>query len=61
MQNDRSRDNCGTAFAHHERLSSSKLGWVETGGPHQSRPGTEGVHLRQSPHHCGRDKEGLRE
>ena len=34
-RNDRSRDNRGTAFAHHERLPSSKLGWVETGGTHQ--------------------------
>ena len=35
-QNDRSRDNRGTAFAYHERLPSAKLGWVETGGTHQS-------------------------
>ena len=34
--NDRSRDNRGTAFAHHERLPSAKLGWVETEGTHQS-------------------------
>ena len=59
-RNDRSsRDNRGTAFAYHERLPSTKLGWVETGGTHQSRPGTEGVRLRQSRHHCGRDRGGL--
>ena len=53
-RNDHSRDS--TAFAYHERLPSAKLGWVETGGTHQSRPGTEGVRLRQSRHHCGRDR-----
>ena len=58
-RNDRSRDDRGTAFAYHERLPSAKLGWVETGGTHQSRPGTKGVRLRQSRHHCGRDKGGL--
>ena len=35
---------------------SAKLGWVETGGTHQFGPGTEGVRLRQSGHHCGRDR-----
>ena len=25
-------------------------------GTHQSGPGTEGVRLRQSRHHCGRDR-----
>ena len=35
-RNDRSMDNRGTAFAYHERLPSAKLGWVETGGTHQS-------------------------
>ena len=30
-------------FAYHERLPSAKLGQVETGGTHQSEPGTEGV------------------
>ena len=35
-RNNRSRDNRGTAFAYHERLPSAKLGWVETGGTHQS-------------------------
>ena len=35
-RNDRGRDNRGTAFAYHERLPSAKLGWVETGGTHQS-------------------------
>ena len=44
-RNDRSRDNRGTAFAYHERLPSAKLGCVETGGTHQSGPGTEGVRL----------------
>ena len=58
-RNDRSRDNRGTSFAYHERLPSVKLGWVETGGTHQSGPGTKGVHLRQSRHHCGRDRGGL--
>ena len=46
-RNDRSRDNRGTAFAYNERLPSAKLGCVETGGTHQSGPGTEGVRLRQ--------------
>ena len=56
-QNDRSRDNNrGTAFAYHERLLSAKLGWVVTGGTHQSGPGTEGVRLHQSRHHRGRDR-----
>ena len=55
-RNGRSRDNRGTAFAYHQRLSSAKLGWVETEGTHQSRPGTEGVRLRQRRHHCGRDR-----
>ena len=56
-RNDRSRDNRGTAFfAYHERLPSVKLGWVKTRGTHQSRPGLEGVRLRQSRHHCGRDR-----
>ena len=55
-RNDRSRDDRGTAFAYHERLSSAKLGWVETGGTHKSKPGTKGVRLRQSRHHCDRDK-----
>ena len=59
--NDRSRDNRGTAFAYHERLLSAKLGWVETGGAHQSEPSTEGVRLHQSRYHCGRDRGGLRE
>ena len=58
-RNDRSRDNRGTAFAYHERLPFAKLGWVETGGTHQFRPGTEGLRLRQSRHHCDRDKGGL--
>ena len=35
-RNGRSRDNRGTAFAYHERLPSVRLGWVETGGTHQS-------------------------
>ena len=35
-RNDRSRDNRGTAYAHHERLPSAKLEWVETGGTHPS-------------------------
>ena len=60
-RNDRSRNNRGTAFAYHERLPFAKLGWVETGGTHQSGPGTEGVRLRQSRHHCGRDRGSLRE
>ena len=34
-RNDRSRAS-GRAFAYHERLPSAKLGWVETGGTHQS-------------------------
>ena len=55
-RNDRSRDNRGTAFAYHERLLSAKLGGVETGGTHQSGPDTEGVRLRQSRHHRGRDR-----
>ena len=55
-RNDRSRDNRATAFAYHERLPSAKLGLVETRGTHQSGPGTEGVRLRQSRHHCGRDR-----
>ena len=50
-RNDRSRDNCGTVFAYHERLPSANLGWVETGGTHQSGPGTEGVRLRQNRHY----------
>ena len=53
---DRSRDNRGTAFAYHERLPSAKLGWVKTRGTHQSGPGMEGVRLRQSWHHCDRDR-----
>ena len=57
--NDRTRDNRGTPFAYHERLPSAKLVWVETGGTHQSEPSTEEVHLRQSRHHCGRDRGGL--
>ena len=57
-RNDRSRDNRGTAFAYHEGLPSAKLGWVYT-GTHQSGPGTEGVCLRRSRHHCGRDRGGL--
>ena len=52
----RSRGNRGTAFAYHEQLPSAKLGWVKTRGTHQSGPGPEGVRLRQSRHHCGRDK-----
>ena len=55
-RNDRSRDNRGTAFAYHELLPSTKLGWVETGGTHQSRPGTERVRLRRSRHHFGCDR-----
>ena len=35
-RNNRSRDNRGATFAYHERLPSAKLGWVETGGTHQS-------------------------
>ena len=58
-RNGRGRDNHGTAFAYHERLPSTKLGWVETGGTHQSGPGTEGVLLRQRRHHCGRDRGGV--
>ena len=55
-RDDRSRENRGTAFfAYHERLPSGKLGWVKTRGTHQSGPGLEGVRLRQSRHHCGRD------
>ena len=50
-QNDHSRDNRGTAFAYHERLPSAKLGSVETGGKHQSGPGTEGMRLCRSRHH----------
>ena len=43
-RNDRSRDNCGTSvLGYHERLPSAKLGWVETGGTHQSGSGTEGA------------------
>ena len=55
-RNDRSRDSRRTVFAYHERLPSAKLGWVKTRGTHQSGPGSEGVHLRQSRHHCGRDR-----
>ena len=56
-RNGRRRDNRGIAFAYHERLPpSSKLGWVETRGTHQSGSGTEGVRLRQSRHHCGLDE-----
>ena len=55
-RNDRSRDDRGTAFAYHERLPSAKLGWVEAGGTYQSGPGTEEVRLRQSRHHCDRDR-----
>ena len=55
-RNDRSRDNRGTAFVYHKRLPFAKLGCVETGGTHPSGPGTEGVCLRQSRHHCGRDR-----
>ena len=43
-RNDCGRNNRGTAFAYHEQLSSAKLGWIETGGTHQSGPGTEGMH-----------------
>ena len=50
--NDGSRDNRGTAFAYHERLPSAKLGWVETGGTHQSGPGTDAFTSK----HCGRDR-----
>ena len=55
-RNDRSRDNRGTTFAYHEPLPSAKLGRVKTRGTHQSGSGTEGVRLRQSRHHCGRDR-----
>ena len=55
-RNGRSRDNRGTAFAYYERLPSAKLGWVKTRGTHQSGPGPEGARLRQSRHHCGRDR-----
>ena len=58
-RNDRSRDNRGTDFSYHERLPSAKLGRVKTGGTHQPRSGTEGVRLRQSRHHCGRDRGGV--
>ena len=44
---------------YHERLPSATLRWVETGGTNQSGPGTEGVRLRQSRHHCGRDRRSL--
>ena len=60
-RNDRSRNNRGTAFAYNERLPFAKLEWVETGGPHKSGSGTEGVRLRYSRHHCGRDRGRLRE
>ena len=56
----RNMGNRGKVFAYHERLPSAKLGWVETGGTHQSGPGTERVRLRQSRHHCGRDRGNLR-
>ena len=48
-------------FAYHERLPSANLRWVDTGGTHQSRPGTDGVRLRQGQHHRGRDGGGVRE
>ena len=47
-------------FAYHERLPSRKLKWVETRGTQQSGPCTKGVHLRQSRHHRGRNKGGVR-
>ena len=53
--NGRKTNNRGTAFAYHKRLPSAKLEWVETGGTHQSSPGTEGVRIRQSRHYCGHD------
>ena len=54
--NDRKSNDRGKSFAYHNRLPFEKLGWVETGGTHQSGSGTEGVRLRQSRHHCGRDR-----
>ena len=60
-RDDHSRDNRGTAFAYHERLPSAKLGWVETGGTHQSDRARKGCVYVKVGIIVACDRRGLRE